>query len=206
MRIKNKKSGAFLIELLIAIGIMAIISGTAIMGITPQLQKARDTKVKEDFIQIRNALTQYYDDIGCFPQSLPTCGQSFSRNNFVYFSKFPCNWFGKEYVYEPDENTCPKSYRVLTNLDNIKDNSIDVVGCRFGCGNECSYNYGISSTNIKLNEGCVQQFACSPSGTCLIFSDPQASRCPTVFDNDPTCQNQCLKHSSQCHDERGKKN
>lgn len=203
---KNKKNGAFLIELLIAIGIMAVFTGTALMGIAPQLQKARDTKVKEDFIQIRNALTQYYDDVGCFPQSLPTCGQTFSRNTFVYFSKFPCDWFGKEYVYEPEEGTCPKSYRVLTNLENVKDKSIDTVGCRFGCGQACLYNYGISSTNLKLNEGCVQQFACSPDGSCIIFSDPQASRCPATFDNDPSCENQCSKRSNQCHDERGKKN
>lgn len=206
MKNKKRRNGSFLIELLIALAIMAIFSGTALMGVAPQLQKARDTKVKEDFIQVRNALTQYYDDVGCFPQSIPTCGQSFSRNNFVYFNKFPCDWFGNEYVYQPEEITCPQSYRLLTNLENTKDKSIDMVGCRYGCGNQCLYNYGIASTNVKLNQGCVQEFACSPSGECVVFSDPQASRCPATFDNDPTCSNQCSKHANQCHDERGKKN
>lgn len=202
----KKNNGSFLIELLIAIGIMAIFSGTALIGLVPQLQKARDAKVKEDFIQVRNALTQYYDDVGCFPQSLPTCGQNFSRNTFVYMSKFPCHVLGDEYIYEPEAGTCPKSYRLLTNLENTKDTSIDMVGCRYGCGSQCLYNFGISSTNIKLNEGCVQEFACSPSGDCVLFADPQASRCPAIYENDSTCQNECSKRSNQCHDERGKQN
>lgn len=206
MKTNKRRNGSFLIELLIAIGIMAIFSSTAFIGLLPQLQKARDAKVKEDFIQVRNALTQYYDDVGCFPESLPTCDQQFSRNTYVYFNKFPCDLFGNEYVYEPEANTCPQSYRLLTNLENIKDKSIDMVGCRFGCGNQCLYNYGISSTNLKLNQGCVQEFACSPSGDCVLFEDPEASRCPAIYDNDPTCGSQCSIRANQCHDERGKKN
>ena len=202
----RKKSGSSLIEVMIALGIMAILSTTALIGITPQLQKARDAKVKEDLLQIRNALTQYYDDAGCFPQTLPTCGKTFSQKNFIYINKFPCNWFNKEYVYQPSNETCPKSYKILTNLENIKDNSIDAVGCRLGCGLQCNYNYGLSSSNVRLNDGCIQQFACSPDGNCVAYSNPQASRCPAVYENDPTCQNQCSNHSNQCHDNRGKKN
>ncbi|MEK7160084.1 MAG: prepilin-type N-terminal cleavage/methylation domain-containing protein [Patescibacteria group bacterium] len=205
-RSNRKKSGFLLIELMIAIGIMAIISGVTLIGVIPQLQKGRDAKVKEDFIQIRNALTQYYDDTGCFPVSLPSCGQSFTNKSFVYYSKFPCNWFNVPYVYQTDGLSCPKWYKLLTNLENLKDSSIGMSGCKYGCGAQCDYNYGLSSSNVKLNENCVQQFSCSPSGSCVLFADPKASRCPEVYENDPTCQNQCSKTSNQCHDERGKKN
>ena len=202
----KKKNGFTLIELMIALGIMAIISGVTLIGIIPQLQKGRDAKVKEDFIQIRNALTQYYDDTGCFPVSLPACGQSFTNKSFVYYHKFPCNWFNVPYTYQTDGLSCPKWYKLLTNLENLKDKSIDMSGCKYGCGLACNYNYGISSSNIKLNENCVQQFACSTNGECILYADPKASRCPEVYENDPNCQNQCSKKSNQCHDERGKKN
>lgn len=185
---------------------MAILSGVTLIGIIPQLQKARDTKVKEDFIQIRNALTQYNDDMGCFPTSLPICGDSLTNKSFIYYSKFPCNWFNVPYVYQTDGLSCPKWYKLLANLENTKDPSIEMAGCKYGCGLECDYNYGQSSSNIRINEGCIQQFACSTSGECILYTDPIASRCPDVYENDATCNNQCSKQANQCHDERGKKN
>lgn len=201
-----RKRGGFLIELLIVIGIMAVIGGAAFILVNPQIAKARDAKIKEDLIQIRNALAQYHYDTNCFPQSLPACGQDFTKNNTIYFKNFPCSPTGIPYAYQTENKTCNSWYKVLANLENPTDKSIDMIGCRTGCGVKCDYNYGLSSTNIGIDDGCIKQYACSTSGTCIIFADPAASRCPNTYINDPTCQNQCVKKSNQCHDERGKQN
>lgn len=204
---KRNLKGFLLIELLIALGIMSILAFATFITIGPQISKARDAKVKEDLIQIRNALTAYNDDNkGCFPDSLPACGQAFEKNNVTYFSKIPCNPNGKDYEYETDNNSCHTWFKLLANLENTKDKSIDDVGCRFGCGNQCAYNYGTSSTNVSLDQGCVKYYACSPSGSCIAYSNPEQSQCPATFKNDPTCQNMCDKKSYKCHDESGKQN
>lgn len=71
------------------------------------------------------------------------------------------------------------------------DSIIDRVGCRTGCGPDCQYNYGVASSNIKINQGCVTYYACGSSGECGAFDDPWCSRCPKVFENDPTCGGGC---------------
>ncbi|MCL5435016.1 MAG: type II secretion system GspH family protein [Patescibacteria group bacterium] len=207
---REPKRGYFLTEIVIVLGIMALFATVAAILASPQITKAKDAKIKEDLIQIRNALTQYYDDTGCFPQSLPACGQDFQKGSVVYFKNFPCSPYGTPYTYQTDSKTCNTWYKVLTNLGNKNDKSIEQIGCANGCGLKCDYNYGITSTNISINQNCPQtpqnKYACTPSGQCTIFADPNISRCPVIFLNDPTCQNKCSDKASQCHDERGKQN
>lgn len=206
---KKLKRGYFLIQILLVMAIMAILATTAYIYVAPQINKAKDAKAKEDLIQIRNALTQYYDDTGCFPQSLPSCGQDFQLNSVTYYKNFPCSSNGTPYEYETDNTICPKWYKVLTNLLNKNDPSITSVECRNGCGQKCNYNYGLSS-NIAINQGCPQTpqnyYACTPSGQCAIYANPGQSKCPVTFLNDPTCQNQCSVKANRCHDESGKMN
>jgi len=90
-------------------------------------------------------------------------------------------------------------------LENLQDGGIDKVGCQNGCGPECQYNYGLSSSNILVNEGCVVTYSCSPGGRCIEYEDPAISECPQIFINDSSCQNACSDRANRCHDERGKK-
>lgn len=210
---KKLTKGYFLIEIVIVLGIMAFFVAAGFILASPQITKAKDAKIKEDLIQIRNALTLYYDDSGCFPQSLPSCGQDFTKNNTIYFKNFPCTPYGIPYAYQTDNKTCNTWYKALANLGNKNDKSINQSGCTKGCGLKCDYNYGLSSTNIAINQGCPlstpspqNYYACTPSGQCVIFANPEVSLCPVTFLNDPTCQNKCFIKTNKCHDERGKQN
>jgi prepilin-type N-terminal cleavage/methylation domain-containing protein len=208
--VKIYKNGFTFLELLIALAIIAILTTTSLILVKPQLDKARDAKIKDDLIQIRNALTQYYDDNKCFPVSIPSCGKPFQTGNTIYMTSVPCSPSGSSYEYETANTTCNNWFKVLANLSNINDPSIKAVGCTNGCGKLCNYNFGITSTNVSLNQGCPQTpqnyYACAPNGSCIIYSNPAQSQCPITFLNDPTCQNKCSQKVNKCHDESGKQN
>jgi len=56
---KNKKSGFTLLEILLVVGIIAILAGITIVAINPskQLAQVRNTERKSDIKQIANAIT-----------------------------------------------------------------------------------------------------------------------------------------------------
>jgi prepilin-type N-terminal cleavage/methylation domain-containing protein len=218
--IRKFKKGSLLIEMLIAIAILAILSTVGYAGISTQIAKAKDAKIKSDLITIRNAFDQYYDDTGCYPKEFPKCGDSLKKGNVTYIDKFPCLNNNNEYKYEliskpPHDNRdqekkeadCPSWYKILVNLENANDKSIDFAGCRKGCGINCDHNFGISSTNMPLNDQCPQYsiYACTPSKRCIEYLYPEISNCPIVFRDDPTCQDKCAIKSNNCQNEAGKK-
>jgi prepilin-type N-terminal cleavage/methylation domain-containing protein len=69
---KNHRSGFTLLEILLVVGIIAILAGIVIVAINPsrQLAAARDTERRSDLKQINNALLQYYIDNQSFPESV----------------------------------------------------------------------------------------------------------------------------------------
>jgi len=73
-KLKNKSSGFTLLEILLVIGIIAILAGIVIVAINPskQLATVRNTQRKSDLKQIYNAITQYYIDNSSFPSTIST--------------------------------------------------------------------------------------------------------------------------------------
>lgn len=188
-RFKRKKSfkGITLIELLVVLALIAVLISVFFVGIT-QIQKARDADRKADLEKIKIALYDYYFDSNCFPQNLPSCGEYFGSGTAAYLTDFPCDPKGMSYAYEIEGGECPQWFKIMTNLENIRDPDIDKVHCRNGCGlPDCPYNYGLASTNISVYEGCVAYYACKPGGECAEYDDPFISRCPKIFIDDPTC-------------------
>ncbi|HZJ18430.1 MAG TPA: type II secretion system protein [Patescibacteria group bacterium] len=219
--VKGLRRGSLLIEMLISISILAILSTAGYIGISSQITKANDAKIKSNLIEIRNAFDQYYDDMKCYPKEFPECGMPLKKGNVTYIQKFPCLDGNKPYGYEliskdPHDSRnkekngiveCPSWYKVLVDLQNTNDKNIDFIGCRKGCGKSCNYNFGISSTNMPINDSCPQYslFACTPSKKCIEYTDPGISECPIIFRDDPTCQNKCDIKANDCKNEAGKK-
>jgi len=67
-------SGFTLLEILLVVGIIAILAGIVIIAINParQLATVRNTERKSDLKQINSAMTQYYIDNGEYPATIPT--------------------------------------------------------------------------------------------------------------------------------------
>jgi len=195
---RRTNSGLTLFEILIAIVILSLLAVVSYLGMITQIKKARDAKRKADLEKIKIALYDYCFDNGCFPENLPECGQDI----------FPCDPLGYAYAYETEASDYRQWFKVMTNLENIRDQDIDKVGCRQGCGlPDCPYNYGVASSNILIYDGCVAYFACLPGGEdhCVEFEDPWISECPRIFQNDPTCQGVCGDKINRCKNASGKK-
>ena len=70
----NSKKGFTLIELIVVIGILAILATVGLVALNPlaQFQKATDARRKSDLAQIQKALETYYQDNGSYPLSSVT--------------------------------------------------------------------------------------------------------------------------------------
>lgn len=204
------KNGFTIFEVLLVMFICGLLIFSVTLAVSSYLRQARDAGRKADLEKIKIALYDYYFDNGCYPKTLPGCGGNLGFSDASYLNNFPCDPKGISYGYQIENEECSQWFKILTNLENLKDTGIDKVGCRNGCGPVCEYNYGLSSTNIRVNEGCIKYYACTPGSSstshCEEFVDPEASLCPAVFEDDPTCNNSCDKKENRCHDERGKQN
>lgn len=209
MQANSDVAGLTLIELLITIAVI----GIAVLAIWfrsgSSRDRAYDVTRKNDIERIKVALYEHHFDTGCFPTSLPECGQPLEGAREDYLTNFPCDPNGNSYVYEIDTaETCPSWFKLLTNLTVNTDPSIELSGCIAGCGESCNYNYGVSSTNTRVDDGCIVYYVCSPGGgqegACEAYDDPTISQCPVVFPNDPTCKTSCADRNNRCKNSSGK--
>lgn len=170
--------GMTLIEILIVIAVIGILAVASVFAVSRQLSKANDVKMKSDFSQIRTALFSYYEETGCFPDTLPSCGSRFELEESVFMAKIPCSSDDTNYMYESDGNACSAWFRLVGNLKNTSDKDIDLVGCRNGCGESCTSNYVLSSTNISLRGSCSIPTPTTPNPTTTPTIAPTATPTP----------------------------
>jgi|GEM_PF-1061128 len=82
--IKNKPLGFTLIEMLVVIGILALISSIAMVAIDGAKVKARDARRKADIKEIQTALEMFYNAYGRYPAHKSSAGCfSGSDNNWA---------------------------------------------------------------------------------------------------------------------------
>ena len=229
---KIRLKGFTLVEILVVLVLVGAIAVYAFINVPVQFAKAHDAERKGDVDIMGKFIEEYYLDTGCYPISIPLCKNRFNLNEKTYLSDIPCDPVSSlSYVYVSEISPCPSWYQLYGNLEYKEDKIIDRLGCRNGCGPECQFNYGISSSNVKLNPFCEDntvadpeptavtptpsptpeepplQYVCAPGGACEVFANPEISGCPNIYLNDPTCQGDpCKDKKYRCHDASGKTN
>ena len=165
-------TGFSLIELLVVMGVLGIIIGSAVFTLNPleQLQKSRDAERKNDLAQIQRALETFYNDYGRYPENTSeykidedtTAGVSevnWGDSWAPYIATLPKDpTLGRRYVYSADSQT----YSLYASLERgAKDSAVCKPGgavcdnapptATFPCGSTTNEvcNYGVSSSNIS---------------------------------------------------------
>src|SRR5512147_2023286 len=62
--------GFTLIELLVVISIIVILASLTLAGYSHSIKRAREATLKEDLFRMRDAIDQYYADMGKYPSTL----------------------------------------------------------------------------------------------------------------------------------------
>jgi Tfp pilus assembly protein PilE len=201
----KNKSGMSFIEIIVVIIILMILILTSYLVVPHQIAKARDASRKADLIKIRNSLEEFYDSRGYFPDKLPSCDNPFILGETTLMTSTPCDpKTNQSYYYETKKGEA-SYYRLYAQLEVDQDISIDFARCRGGCGLDCNYNYGVSSTNTSLVR-C--SYVCAPGGgkegSCELYHNPDISLCPKYYYQDSTCNNECSNPDYKCENASGK--
>lgn len=142
--------GFSLIELLIAISIIAILSALGLSVYQAVYKSARDAQRKSDLKMIQSALEQYRSDQMSYPSQI-TFGSSIVVDSKTYLSKVPNDpKMSPNYLYQLQPSGCTgnscTSYCLYAKLENDQNISSD-PGCNSSypaCGAGCTYNYGVT--------------------------------------------------------------
>lgn len=120
MKKNNIYSGGFtLLELLVAIGIMAVLTGMAIFNFNQSRVRARDIQRKNDLKQLQTALELYKNDNNSYPVELgfQTALMSASYTKSVFADPRTGEWV--DYAYVPAVDL--KTYYLGSCLENAAD-------------------------------------------------------------------------------------
>lgn len=213
MHYPRKRSGFTMIELLVAVAIIALLILVFMFLMRNQKARGSDARRKADLENIKTSFEDYYNDNDCYPPDdvLDVCGdKSFSP----YLREIPCDPMTKKpYAYEPVANC--GGYRAYAVLEYTKDPVIEELGCAgsLGCGavSGSEYNYAIA-IGVPLNapgnlEGASPVpspspgfvYACDSGGVCnrYIETNPDLVKCPITFE-DSLCESSCASLANRC--------
>lgn len=113
--------GVTLVELMIVVAIIAALASIALVSFRAQIFKGKDARRKSDIKTISLAAEEYEKDHDCYPTAdLISCNPGESLR--PYLDKIPCDPTTSEsYGYEVDNPTCPRWYRLSSNLETTKE-------------------------------------------------------------------------------------
>lgn len=177
----GKRNSAFtLVELLIVITIIILLAVIAMMFLRGQIFKGNDARRKGDLNRIKIALEEYEKDKNCYPQTV-ACGIDKNQEIYPYLNNVPCDPITHDsYPYEvgPASVSCPRWFRLYSNLENAADQSLIS-----GIGPNAAYNYIVTSDNappLSTGGGTTSTlYACQGGYLVPITWDP--SICSQTF-------------------------
>lgn len=167
LHLKSRR-GFTLIEMVISIGVLAILSILVLAMLNPlqQFEKARDAQRKSDVSEIQKALEQFYQDNGKYPTNDTSYHIEDSNNNPIswgsswtpYMDVVPQDPDStRNYVYVSSNNQ--QAYMLYASLER---GPLDLSTCK------------ATSANCQNNPTSVQYCACSnvPVGATCGTNDP----------------------------------
>lgn len=167
MKNRNQK-GFTLIEIIVVVGILAVLTITALIAFNPsyQFQKARDAQRKSDLSQISKALENYNGDYGSYPSNTASyqitgvpwgTPWTVAGKNVTYMTLVPKDpSSSRKYIYYVTSDG--QSYYLYASLERDSDPKICAGGqCTApsgsglnmsnACGGKC--NYGVTSPDVS---------------------------------------------------------
>jgi prepilin-type N-terminal cleavage/methylation domain-containing protein len=153
---RKKQRGLTMIELLIAVAILAVVTTIGFMGLSGAQKRTRDAQRKRELQTMKVAFEDYYNDHRCYPptDALEACG---TDELSPYLRVVLCDPQTKQpYGYVPLADSC-QGYRIYTRLEVTDDEDIIKQGCdgETGCGYPLNpeYNYGVAvGTSVQYTE------------------------------------------------------
>lgn len=169
----KNQHGFTLIEIIIAMAIVAILSGVGFSAYTASLQRSRDAERKAELNQIQRALEVYLMDHGLYPEATVDHKIDGCYDVDTAINGVECDW-GQEFVfivgaaqkdymsilpidpltaqtYQYYVSDDLKKYQLFAALENPRDPAIitDLVA---ECGTELTCNFGVASSNSNPSE------------------------------------------------------
>lgn len=181
-----KKDGFTLIEVLVVMAILGMMAVILVGILNPIALTGRgyDARRKKDLGRIKVAFEEYYNDKGCYPTEgisatlrlKSSCG---SKTIFSpWLASWPCDPNGEPYyVFVESNTTCPRWFKLITNLENKKD--MDIPSGWYEQGNYYvgdgtlginQANYGTSSTNVLWYDRAVLAGCGRSGGGCYYLA------------------------------------
>ena len=129
----KKNRGFSLLELLVVIGIIAILTALGTVSFTTAQKKSRDSKARSDLKEIQNALETYYSINGDYPLTADIGSDLDNSDYFSAGSRPTDTKTGDPYSYTSADGTsyCLCSYPLEVGDD--KGNAADNL-CVWGAG------------------------------------------------------------------------
>lgn len=136
------QAGFTLVELMIVVGVISFLAVLITVFLRTQVFKGNDARKKADIKRIGIAVEEYEKDNNCYPLST-TVSCSPGDGLKPYLSKIPCDPVTKvSYLYEHEDSSCPKWYRIYGVLANESDKDYTP-----NIGPLSSFSYVYSSPN-----------------------------------------------------------
>jgi general secretion pathway protein G len=108
---EDDRAGFTLLEILVAVTIIAIMATVVVVKVIPRIGEAKQTKALAEIVHLKTALGLYRLDAGCFPTqeqglqalvqrpTVPPVPAKYQASGYLDGGKVPKDPWGREYIY-----------------------------------------------------------------------------------------------------------